>query len=83
MARYGSIEIVPREIFVVGHEAAMVWTINGVSEEGAVSFDGVDGSDSTTQASSAVSARSGSAARVTVSSSALAARNPTDERTMG
>ena len=42
MARYESIEIVPREIFVVGHEAAMVWTINGVTADGAVSFDGVD-----------------------------------------
>ena len=42
MARYESIEIVPREIFVIGHEAAMVWTINGVTGEGAVSFDGVD-----------------------------------------
>jgi steroid delta-isomerase len=42
MARYQSIEIVPREIFVVGHEAAMVWIINGVTEEGSVSFDGVD-----------------------------------------
>ena len=42
MARYESIEIVPREIFVVGHEAAMVWTINAVTAEGAVSFDGVD-----------------------------------------
>ena len=42
MARYTSIEIVPREIFVIGHEAAMVWTINGVTAGGAVSFDGVD-----------------------------------------
>ena len=42
MARYGSIEIIPREIFVIGHEAAMVWTINGATDEGAVSFDGVD-----------------------------------------
>jgi steroid delta-isomerase len=42
MARYESIEIAAREIFVVGHEAAMVWTINGVTDEGAVSFDGVD-----------------------------------------
>ena len=42
MARYQSIEIVPREIFVVDREAAMVWTINGVTDEGAVSFDGVD-----------------------------------------
>jgi len=42
MARYQSIEILPRHICVIGHEAAMVWTINGVTEEGAVSFDGVD-----------------------------------------
>ena len=42
MAREQSIEIAPREIFVAGHEASMVWTINGVTDEGAVSFDGVD-----------------------------------------
>jgi steroid delta-isomerase len=42
MARYQSIEIVPREIFVIAHEAAMVWTINGVTDNGPVSFDGVD-----------------------------------------
>jgi steroid Delta-isomerase len=42
MARYTSIEIVPREIFVIGHDAAMVWTINGVTAGSAVSFDGVD-----------------------------------------
>jgi hypothetical protein len=42
MARYQSIGIVPREIFVIDHEAAMVWTINGVTDEGSVSFDGVD-----------------------------------------
>lgn len=42
MARYQSIEIVPREIFVIGPEAAMVWTINGVTDDGAESFDGVD-----------------------------------------
>ncbi len=42
MARYQSIEIVPREIFVIDHEAAMVWTINGVADEGPVSFNGVD-----------------------------------------
>jgi len=42
IARYESIEIVPRQIFVLGHEAAMVWTINGVIEKGPVSFDGVD-----------------------------------------
>ena len=37
-----SIEIIPREIFVIDREAAMVWTINGVTDEGPVSFDGVD-----------------------------------------
>jgi uncharacterized protein (TIGR02246 family) len=42
MARYKSIEIIPREVFVIGREAVMVWTINGVTPEGAVSFDGVD-----------------------------------------
>src|SRR4030095_17028121 len=44
MARYKAIEIVPRDIFVIGRgrEAAMVWTINGMTDEGAVSFDGVD-----------------------------------------
>lgn len=42
MARYPSIEIVPREIFVIDQEAAMVWTINGVTDEGPVSVDGVD-----------------------------------------
>lgn len=42
MARYRSIEIVPREIFVIDHEAAMVWTINGVTDHDPVSFDGVD-----------------------------------------
>lgn len=42
MARYRSIEIVPREIFVIAHEAAMVWTINGVTDDGPVSFKGVD-----------------------------------------
>ena len=42
MARYQSIEIVPREIFVIDHEAAMVWTINGVTDDGPVSFTGVD-----------------------------------------
>jgi hypothetical protein len=42
MARHRSIEIIPREIFVIDREAAMVWTINGVTDEGPVSFDGVD-----------------------------------------
>jgi len=42
MARYHSIEIVAREIFVVGREAVMVWTIHGATQDGAVSFDGVD-----------------------------------------
>jgi steroid Delta-isomerase len=42
MARYHAIEIVPREIFVVAGEAAMVWTIHGATRDGAVAFDGVD-----------------------------------------
>jgi uncharacterized protein (TIGR02246 family) len=42
MARYRSIEIVPREIYIVGREAAMVWTINGTTAEGPVTFAGVD-----------------------------------------
>jgi hypothetical protein len=42
MARYPWIEILPREIFVIDHEAAMVWTINGVTDDGPVWFDGVD-----------------------------------------
>jgi steroid Delta-isomerase len=42
MARYQFIEIIPREVFVIGREAVMGWTINGVTPEGAVSFDGVD-----------------------------------------
>ena len=42
MERYEFIEIVPREIHVAGHEAAMVWTINGRVPEGDVTFDGVD-----------------------------------------
>jgi steroid delta-isomerase len=42
MSRYQSLEIVPRQIFVIGHEAAMEWTINGATPEGAVTFDGVD-----------------------------------------
>jgi steroid delta-isomerase len=42
MARYKSIEIIPRDVIVIGREAVMVWTINGVTREGAVSFNGVD-----------------------------------------
>ncbi len=42
MARYQFIKLIPREVFVIGREAVMVWTINGVTPEGAVSFDGVD-----------------------------------------
>src|SRR6185369_12726515 len=40
--RYQFIKIIPREVFVIGREAVMVWTINGLTPEGAVSFDGVD-----------------------------------------
>lgn len=42
MAGYRSLEIVPREIFVVGREAALVWTINATTTAGSVTFDGVD-----------------------------------------
>jgi steroid Delta-isomerase len=42
MARYKSIEIIPRDVIVIGREAVMVWTINGATSEGAVSFNGVD-----------------------------------------
>ena len=42
MSGYESLEINPREIFVVGREAAMVWTIKGAASQGTVTFDGVD-----------------------------------------
>lgn len=42
MAAFDSIEIVPRDIFVVGDEAAMEWTINAVTARGGVTFAGVD-----------------------------------------
>lgn len=42
MAAYGSLEIVPRDIFVAGSEAAMEWTIHGVTARGRVTFSGVD-----------------------------------------
>jgi steroid delta-isomerase len=42
MAAFVSIEITPRDIFVVGNEAAMEWTINAGTAQAAVTFDGVD-----------------------------------------
>ena len=42
MAAFDSIEIVPRDIFVVGGEAAMEWTINAATARGRVTFAGVD-----------------------------------------
>ena len=42
MARYQSLEIVPRDIFIVGGEAALDWTINAVTADGTISFNGVD-----------------------------------------
>lgn len=42
MAAYRSVEIVPRKIVVIGHEAAMVWTLNATSAGGQRTFDGVD-----------------------------------------
>ena len=42
MAAYESLEIVPRDIFISGQEAAMEWTIHAVTVEGAITFNGVD-----------------------------------------
>jgi steroid Delta-isomerase len=42
MAAYDALEIVPRNVFVVGNEAAMEWTINAVNARGGITFAGVD-----------------------------------------
>lgn len=42
MTEYESLEILPREIFIVGREATMVWTINARTSRGTVTFHGVD-----------------------------------------
>lgn len=42
MAAFDSLEIVPRDIFVVGDEAAMEWTINAATAQRRVTFSGVD-----------------------------------------
>jgi steroid Delta-isomerase len=42
MSAYESLEIVPRDIFVAGQEAAMEWTINAATPEGTITFNGVD-----------------------------------------
>ena len=42
MAVYSSLEIVPRDIFVTGREAAMEWTIHATGPAGSIAFDGVD-----------------------------------------
>lgn len=42
MAGYQSLAIVPRNIFVTGREAAMEWTIDALTAEGTITFDGVD-----------------------------------------
>jgi steroid Delta-isomerase len=43
MAAYQSIDIVPRNIFVAGREAAMEWTINAAAPDGSsITFSGVD-----------------------------------------
>lgn len=42
MAAFDSLEIVPRDIFILGNEAAMEWTINAVTERDSVTFAGVD-----------------------------------------
>ena len=42
MAAYDSIEIVPDNVFVVGNEAAMQWTIIALSGRAGVTLAGVD-----------------------------------------
>jgi len=42
MASYESLEIVPRDLFIVNAEAALEWTLNGVTPEGMITFNGVD-----------------------------------------
>lgn len=42
MAAYDAIDIVPRNIFVIGNEAVMEWTIAAASPRGSVEFSGVD-----------------------------------------
>ena len=42
MAEFDSLEIVARDIFVAGYEAAMEWTINAVAGRSSVTFAGVD-----------------------------------------
>ncbi|MEJ8838407.1 nuclear transport factor 2 family protein [Ramlibacter sp. AN1133] len=42
MARYLSIRIEPREIYVIGKHPVMVWTIRGVTAGGPIVFSGVD-----------------------------------------
>jgi steroid delta-isomerase len=42
MATYDSIEIVPRNVFVVGNEAAMEWSITAAAARGVVKLAGVD-----------------------------------------
>ena len=42
MAAYPSLEIVPRDIFVNGREAAMEWTIRAATVDGVITFNGVD-----------------------------------------
>jgi steroid delta-isomerase len=42
MAQYRSVEIRPRQIVIVGHEAAMVWIIDATSSASRRTFEGVD-----------------------------------------
>jgi hypothetical protein len=42
MTAYQSIEIVPRNVFVIGNEGSMEWTITALAVLGAVKFAGVD-----------------------------------------
>jgi steroid delta-isomerase len=42
MAQYQSVEIVPRQIVVLGREAALVWTLNARSPSSPRTLEGVD-----------------------------------------
>ena len=42
MAAYDSIEIIPRNFFIIGHEAALEWTINATNAGGQVKLAGID-----------------------------------------
>jgi len=82
MARYKSLEIIPRDVIVIGREAAMVWTINGAPHRKA-SYRSTEltCSTSTTVLALRACVPSGSAPLCTVSSLSFATPRPSaDER---